>query len=590
MLEEKAQRKQAGALRAARILIIEDNPQIAELLGDILAAPRYALSFASDGQRGLSYALAQTPDLILLDLNLPDISGWQVLELLRQRGCESVVILVTAHGSENVAVQALRMGVRDYVSKPFTIDEMLMAVERALEEARLRHERQQLTDKLRETNLALQQRMRELSIYQAIGRSVASLMTTDQLLQRITDAVAYLTEAQMVGVFLPDENTSKLSLVAFRRDMAAAGELQTETLEIGVQNAMRSGETAWVRPSPSDNPSSSDTAATGVSLYVPIKMGQDVAGVIVATFGRGRRPNLEVQDRLAVLSNYAAIALKNARLYESTRQEARRLAALTRIAQMVTCSLKLDQVMQALVRSINQILTVQAGSLVLLDQNSGELVFQINLQGDREQLSAFRLRMGQGIVGWVVQNGQSARVNDAASDPRFYPVIDQTIDFSTRSVLCVPLTVPGKTIGAIQVINKIDESAADGIGSFTEQDESLLQAAAAFVAMAIENARLHEALRQTVATQTIQEVVITLSHHINNPLQTILGIASSLKNRLDDPEIPIIIEDQVSRIAAVIDILQNIASPQSTFYLDSMQMIDIEREIAARQHQRARPS
>ena len=235
--------------------------------------------------------------------------------------------------------------------------------------------------------------------------------------------------------------------------------------------------------------------------------------------------------------------------------------------------------MWAVVRSVNDILRVETGSLVLLDEESDELVFEITLQGDTEKLAPFRMKVGQGIVGWVVQTGQSVRVNDVSNDPRFYDGVDQAIGFRTHCILCVPLTIPGKIIGAIEVINKIDDLASDGLGQFTEQDEELLHATAAFVAMAVENARLHEAMRDTIASQTVHDTVTTLSHYVNNPLQALMGLAQSLKKEY---EVADLIECKVKEIAAAISVLQDITSPESTVYLGSIQMLDIEKELQAR--------
>ena len=163
-------------LAGERILIIDDKIEIIKFLTDLLAPLKYRLLTATDGKSGLDVALEQQPDLILLDLHMPGMTGIEVLEALRQHNCRSPVILMTLYGSESVAVQAFRLGVRDYVVKPFRIDELLAAIEQALEVGRLRRERQRLVEELTRTNQELTRRMRELATLQAIGRSVASLM------------------------------------------------------------------------------------------------------------------------------------------------------------------------------------------------------------------------------------------------------------------------------------------------------------------------------------------------------------------------------------------------------------------------------
>ncbi len=102
-----------------KILIIDDSAKIRSFLSEMLRPLGYVVSTASDGKRGLDKALTERPDLILLDLSLPRLSGIEILEALQKDNYEVPVILMTAHGSESVAVQAFRLGVKDYLMKPY---------------------------------------------------------------------------------------------------------------------------------------------------------------------------------------------------------------------------------------------------------------------------------------------------------------------------------------------------------------------------------------------------------------------------------------------------------------------------------------
>jgi two-component system NtrC family sensor kinase len=109
------------------ILVVDDNKEIVAALTDVLKTQGYQVLSALDGRRGLHVALDKHPDLILLDWNLPELSGLQVLQALRDRGNTAPVVLMTIYGSENVAVQAFRLGIRDYIPKPLRIPETLAA-------------------------------------------------------------------------------------------------------------------------------------------------------------------------------------------------------------------------------------------------------------------------------------------------------------------------------------------------------------------------------------------------------------------------------------------------------------------------------
>lgn len=143
---------------------------------------------ATDGAEGVRKVLKGGIDLMLLDFEMPKMNGLQVLDALCARGSEVPVILITSHGSEAVAVEGFRKGVRDYVMKPFTADEMLAAMERALTEVRLQREKEALTARLVQTNRQLKKRLVELDTLSRIGKSVTALIERDRLLERVVEA------------------------------------------------------------------------------------------------------------------------------------------------------------------------------------------------------------------------------------------------------------------------------------------------------------------------------------------------------------------------------------------------------------------
>ncbi len=132
-----------------RVLVVDDSLVYRDLLvNHVLAPGGYEALTAKDGESGLRVAQQEAPDLIIMDMQMPGMTGIQVLEALHSAGSEIPVIMMTLHGSEDLAVRAFRLGVKDYVIKPFDIDEMLVAIDRALSEVRLRRERDALTQTL----------------------------------------------------------------------------------------------------------------------------------------------------------------------------------------------------------------------------------------------------------------------------------------------------------------------------------------------------------------------------------------------------------------------------------------------------------
>src|SRR5690606_11460066 len=107
------------------ILVVDDSREMARHLAEfLLPALGHRAIVAFDGRRGLELIKEQNPDLIMLDLNLPEMTGLDVLEAMARLSIETPVILMTGYGSEKSAIDAFRLGIKDYLVKPFTVDEV----------------------------------------------------------------------------------------------------------------------------------------------------------------------------------------------------------------------------------------------------------------------------------------------------------------------------------------------------------------------------------------------------------------------------------------------------------------------------------
>jgi signal transduction histidine kinase/AmiR/NasT family two-component response regulator len=118
--------------RVPRILIVDDEPEMVRGLEDNLRFEGYQTLSATDGRRGLALALSEAPDLILLDIMMPGMSGWDVCRELRAKGLDIPVIMLTARGEEADRVQGLELGADDYVTKPFGLRELLARIRAVL--------------------------------------------------------------------------------------------------------------------------------------------------------------------------------------------------------------------------------------------------------------------------------------------------------------------------------------------------------------------------------------------------------------------------------------------------------------------------
>ena len=115
-----------------KILLVEDSPDLAYGLATSLEIEGYQVEVADDGRKGLDRAKALRPDLVILDLMIPQIDGYKVLKLMRESGLDTPVLILTARGAETDKVLGFRLGADDYVTKPFGLSELLARVQAIL--------------------------------------------------------------------------------------------------------------------------------------------------------------------------------------------------------------------------------------------------------------------------------------------------------------------------------------------------------------------------------------------------------------------------------------------------------------------------
>lgn len=167
------------------------------------------------------------------------------------------------------------------------------------------------------------------------------------------------------------------------------------------------------------------------------------------------------------------------------------LNVLTKTSSIINSTLNLQKLLKVVLQLVTKVLQVEASSLILLDKEKNELVFEVALGKKCKEVKRIIFPADKGIAGWVIQNNKPLMVNDVTKDTRFYARIDLLTNYKTKSIICVPLKLKKKIIGVIEVINKID-------GDFEQEDVRLLSAIANQVVIAIENAQLYKKLEKKV--------------------------------------------------------------------------------------------
>ena len=523
------------------ILVVDDEVRINGFIRELITNAGYRAEPAISGEEALAILRGRTPnselafDLVLLDIMLPGIDGYQVCHEIKsdpEIGDVSVIML-TAMGKVADRTRGLKLGADDYIPKPFDNSELLARIEAVL---RVRRAEQQT-----------RRRNRELAALNAVAEMVGRAIELPDVLNTALDQVLRALEVD-AGMITLTSLTGSQNVAAKRWER-----LDLSTGIEAADRAARSGD-PLLCSIPLGN-------VTREAACVPLRSRDRVIGTLLVAGGRGA--DADALDLLTAIGNQVGAAVERARLYEAAQIRSEDLAVLNDITRAITSTLDLEDVLSISMRGIREFLHVEAGSLVLVDDGSGQLVFRKTLSRDQEFDSNYVIEPGEGLVGHVTQEKEPVLINDAQSYSLFSIQMDHLTGITLRSVLCVPIVVKGKAIGAIEAINKIN-------GPFTTDDLETLSFLAASVGVAVENARLYGELAQSkhelersqaqlVQTEKLAatgRLAASMAHEINNPLQAIHNCLHLVINRplTDEKKLRYLqmAQEEVERLTAIV--------------------------------------
>ena len=484
-----------------RILIIDDNKHTVSFLArTALPSLGYQPITARNGRQGLDLIASEKPDLILLDLKLPDMTGIDIVRQLSAEKIQTPIILMTASGSEKAVVEALQMGVRDFLPKPVELGDLADALNRTLETPRLQRDKRQLAKDLHRTTLELGQQIDQVATFTSIGRAVTASLDLGSILTRVIEAATQLCNAEESTVWLLEGSHKDLIMVAetgMERDAINLQHLST----IKVRDALAGEAVRTRKPIRASDRASGVKVKTGylvkAVMYMPMLIQDRCLGVI-SVANRSSLDTFSQADlkSLQILADYAAIAIEKARLYRSTddalQKRSAELSAITEISEAVA-TLDLDVLLHRAIGLIHQTFNVEGATLFLADESQEHLNFSLCSSPDAGDRSGLQIPFGQGLVGSCAKDGVSYLTNDPHNHPLFSPEVDQIAGLESNSLLAVPLSIKGRVIGVIELVDKRS-------GPFEEGDASLLKAMAMPVTTAVDNLRLFNQIARERAT------------------------------------------------------------------------------------------
>jgi HD-GYP domain-containing protein (c-di-GMP phosphodiesterase class II) len=338
----------------------------------------------------------------------------------------------------------------------------------------------------------------ELALFKTLGDFEEVGFSIDRLLSNFLSKAMKFFKADAGTVFSVDRDTNELVFRVVRGK--ARNKLKGRRLSknVGIVGwVARNGKPYLARNVQHDPRWKRDLAKevgypTKDLLAVPLRSRIGKVIGVIELLNKEGRADFSGQDleHLSSISGSIGSLLENIQLWAETRQHNSQLELLNKVSHLVNSSLDTKEIRRRTIEAATRLVDSEVGSLLLLDPDTDELFFEVALGEKGREVKKVRLKSSEGVAGWVVKHGRPLVILDCDKDPRWSKRVDRVSKFVTRDMICVPVNVKGKTIGALQTINR-------RTGHYTEEDRDLLMFLANQVAGALENARLFSEVQRT---------------------------------------------------------------------------------------------
>lgn len=348
-----------------RILVVESDPDISDLIARQALRPLgYTVVVINEAASAIKQAVQTPPDLIIANLNLPGLSGKDLLAAMNSQGIKAPLIVLAEKGQEQSVIQAFRLGAVDALFWPARDAEIVRVVERSLQQTREARARLALDRQLQFTNQELQRKLRELTTILSVGKAVISITDQRQLFDRIVEGAVQVSEADIGWLMLRDDKTKNYLLTAHRNLPESWAKKLNQPLDDGLSSLVSfSGESLTINGLPLQK---FKVAALGKSAaVVPLKVQGQVIGLLIVVRKADREFDKSVQSLLEAVADFASISLVNSRLFRAVEQaaDAARINEKTRNAMLESLRESIHEELQISMYPLEALISGSSGSL-----------------------------------------------------------------------------------------------------------------------------------------------------------------------------------------------------------------------------------
>lgn len=310
-----------------KILVVESDPIVADLIArQALGGQDFDVKHAAEANTAIQEAQSFEPDVVIANLDLPGLSGKDLIAALSFQNVRIPVIVISSQGQEKDVIRAFRLGASDFISMPIRETEVVSAVERALKSVRASKERELLAGRLQNANRELKTRVEQLTSLFAIGKAVTSVADQKKLFQQIVKESVNITQADFGWFLNRDERSGEYYLRAQVNLPKSLRQHLNKPWDDGISSLVaRSGETFSIHGKSMDRFMLNSLGKS--ALAVPVKVRGEIVGLLVVMRKKNREFHAGDQAMLEGVSDYAAISLVNARLFQALDERAASLQA-----------------------------------------------------------------------------------------------------------------------------------------------------------------------------------------------------------------------------------------------------------------------
>ena len=329
-----------------------------------------------------------------------------------------------------------------------------------------------------------------------VSRELAMALDLPTVLERILFMSLKTIQGSSGSIIIIDESGEPVDSAIIHNGQVFDGttERLRATLESGLAGwVVRNKDAALVKDTSQDERwmvreySDGQNGGPKSSVSAPLLVRDLLVGVMTLS---NSSPGFFTDEHLALIrsiADQAAIAVQNARLYDAIQSRAGVMEALAESAASISATLDLEDVLHRILEQTSQVLKVEAVSLALIDHQTNELEFKAAIGESSQEVIGLRIKSGQGIAGWVAQEGIGVIVPETSKDPRFYRKVDEKTGYSTKAIAAAPIRAEGKVIGVLEALNPEKP--------FTNDDLRVLDGIGNLAGTAIQHANLFEDLQ-----------------------------------------------------------------------------------------------